>query len=92
MVVAIVVVIGAILVAGLALWLVYNGGGLEPESVDHADLGLPDDGPLDADDVPRLRFRIGWRGYRMEDVDAALDRIAESMRAQAGDADREPPE
>lgn len=31
-------------------------------------------------DVEGLRFRVGLRGYRMEDVDAALAAIAEDLQ------------
>lgn len=42
---------------------------------DAPDIGLPDDRPMTADDVDRLRFSLAWRGYRMADVDQALDRL-----------------
>jgi DivIVA domain-containing protein len=38
---------------------------------------------LTAEDVTHLRFRTGARGYRMQDVDAALERIADAMRGDA---------
>lgn len=43
---------------------------------DAADSGLPADRPLVADDVADLRFPMALRGYRMADVDEALDRFA----------------
>lgn len=74
------VLIGVVILIAVAVVLSVVDRGYEPESVDHRDLGLPDR-PLKADDVGGLRFRVGWRGYRMDDVDAALDRLAEALRA-----------
>jgi len=73
------VLVGVAVLIGVALVLSFNDEVLPDETVDHGDFGLPDR-PLTSDDIPRLRFRVGLRGYRMEDVDAALDRVAESMR------------
>jgi DivIVA domain-containing protein len=77
----IVVLVGVVLVLGLSLVLTLNEGGLGSETEDHADLGLPPERLLTADDVAALRFRTGARGYRMADVDAALERIAQTLRA-----------
>lgn len=40
---------------------------------------LPE-GSWQAEDVEALRFRVGLRGYRMEDVDAALAAVAAELR------------
>lgn len=74
------VVIGVAILTGLAVMLAMTDRGLADEPVDRMDDGLPD-GLLRAADLPGLRFRIGLRGYRMDDVDAALERIHASMRA-----------
>jgi DivIVA domain-containing protein len=37
---------------------------------------LPEDRTLRADDVVHARFSLAVRGYRMSEVDAALDRLA----------------
>jgi DivIVA domain-containing protein len=81
------VLLGVAILVAVALVLAFNEDGLQDEPPDYGDLGLPDR-LLDADDIPRLRFRIGLRGYRMEDVDAALDRVAQSMRDTEPRADR----
>jgi DivIVA domain-containing protein len=73
------ILIGVALLGGVAVALSLTDRGLEDEPVDHRDLGLPDR-PLTADDVSGLRFRVGWRGYRMDDVDVALDRLAAALR------------
>lgn len=76
----VVVLVGVGVLVGVALALALADGGLGEETVDHRDLGLPDR-MLTADDISALRFRTGARGYRMQDVDAALGRITEAMRA-----------
>jgi DivIVA domain-containing protein len=81
----VIVLLGVIVLVGVALLLSLNEGGLRDAPVDHADLGLPDR-TLTADDIPRLRFRTGLRGYRMEDVDAALERITQALYGQQVDA------
>jgi DivIVA domain-containing protein len=79
----VVVVIGALLLAGLALLLSLTGDTLEDEPLDAPDPGLPDR-PLRSDDVPGLRFRTGLRGYRMSDVDTAMERLQAALRAAEG--------
>jgi DivIVA domain-containing protein len=78
--VVVVVLVGMVVLVGAALALALSDGGLGEETIDHRDLGLPDR-PLSADDIATLSFRTGARGYRMEDVDAALERITEALRA-----------
>jgi DivIVA domain-containing protein len=73
------VIVGVVLLLVAALALAARDGGLSEVPVDHTDLGLPNR-VLTADDIPGLRFRTGLRGYRMEDVDAALAHIAVSLR------------
>jgi DivIVA domain-containing protein len=83
------VLLGVAILVVVALVLAFYEDGLQDEPPDYGDLGLPDR-LLDAEDIPRLRFRIGLRGYRMEDVDAALDRVAQSMRDAASTPDPGP--
>jgi DivIVA domain-containing protein len=76
----VVVLVGVVILLAAALVLSFTDGGLREEPVDHVDLGLPDR-TLTADDIAGLRFRVCVRGYRMQDVDAALDRLAQALRA-----------
>jgi hypothetical protein len=61
--------------------------GLEDEDTDHADLGLPEGRLLRSDDIRRLNFRVVGgirgtvRGYRFADVDAAMTKVEEALRA-----------
>ena len=76
-------------------------GGLDEPVRSRRDNALPD-GRLDESDLARARFSVGLRGYRMDEVDAALDRVQaelrerdaeirtlrEALRTQAAPADR----
>jgi DivIVA domain-containing protein len=53
--------------------------GLVPAESDNEGTALPD-GPLAAEDLPRVRFSLALRGYRMSEVDAFVERV----RAQLG--------
>lgn len=61
-------------------WLAIGGGGhmSEPEP-DRPDLALPGEGLLAREDVDRVRFSVGARGYRMDEVDDVLDRLAQEI-------------
>jgi DivIVA domain-containing protein len=61
-------------------WLAIGGGGHMSEPVpDRPDLAIPDEGLLARDDVDRVRFSVGARGYRMDEVDDVLDRLAHEI-------------
>ncbi len=49
-------------------------GGLEEPVRSRRDNALPA-GRLEPADLGRARFSVGLRGYRMDEVDAALDRV-----------------
>jgi DivIVA domain-containing protein len=42
-------------------------------------LALPDAGPLAQSDVDGVRFGVGVRGYRMDEVDDVLDRLGREV-------------
>jgi DivIVA domain-containing protein len=46
-------------------------------------------GPWRPADVEELRFRVGLRGYRMQDVDAALSALATELRRRDAEVSRE---
>jgi DivIVA domain-containing protein len=57
---------------------------------DRPDALVPRTGPLRAEDVRRVRFSLAFRGYRMSEVDALLDRVARQLdeaEPQPADAD-----
>ena len=51
---------------------------------DRPDALVPSDGPLRADDLRRVRFSLGFRGYRMSEVDGLLDRLARELDEATG--------
>lgn len=46
-------------------------------------------GPVDAERLRTVRFSLAFRGYRMDEVDALLDRLADQLE-QAEEASEQP--
>jgi DivIVA domain-containing protein len=57
-----------------------RGGGLGAPGSDRPGPWLPTDRLLTADDVDEVHFGVGFRGYRMDEVDEVLDRLADELR------------
>ena len=58
-------------------WVAVGGGGhMSPPNPDRPDPAVPDTGLLGRGDVDKVRFSVGARGYRMDEVDDILDRLA----------------
>jgi len=80
-----------------AIAVIASGRGTPMAKVydDRPDLALPSTGPLSAEDLRRVRIPLAFRGYRMSDVDALLDRLAREKEAaiehQLGDVADESP-
>jgi DivIVA domain-containing protein len=64
--------------------------GMAPAYDDRPDVLVPGDRPLAGDDVRSVRFTTAFRGYRMAEVDALLDRLAAQIDEQDGPANRRP--
>ena len=64
----------------VAVVAVGRGGALEETFDDRPDPLVPD-GPLSASDLRRVRFTTAFRGYRMSEVDALLERLAAQVDA-----------
>lgn len=69
-------------VFGVAVVLTGRAEGLSEEHPDRADTGIPRDRSMTAQDVVGLRFALAFRGYRMSEVDDALDRLAAELAAR----------
>jgi DivIVA domain-containing protein len=69
-------------VFGVAVVLTGRAEGLSEEGRDLADTGIPRDRPMTPHDVVGLRFALAFRGYRMSEVDDALDRLAAELAAR----------
>jgi DivIVA domain-containing protein len=66
-------------------------GGLAETWDDRPDSTVPADRPLTAEDLEAVRFTSALRGYRMSEVDALLDRLADELREARGGQDGETP-
>jgi DivIVA domain-containing protein len=75
------VIVAAVLFCVAAV-AVGRGGSMTEAYQDRPDLRLPSDRPLSREDVDRLRFSVGLRGYRMAEVDEVLDRLAAELEAR----------
>jgi DivIVA domain-containing protein len=77
------VVIGVLVVSGLlflgASVLLGRGETQPPAELDRSPVELPEDRPVDADDVRALRISVALRGYRMTEVDWLLDQFAATL-------------
>lgn len=75
-------VIGLVVFA-LVVFVFGRGEQMAPLSPRISPTELPDHG-MTADDVRRVRFAMALRGYRMGDVDWALDRMADEVEHLRG--------
>lgn len=69
----------AAIVLGIGIAVTGRARGLDEVEPDAADHSFPADRPLTADDVHEVRFAMALRGYRMAEVDEALDRLAAEL-------------
>ncbi|MEV4707559.1 DivIVA domain-containing protein [Actinoplanes sp. NPDC049316] len=72
----VVALVVAAIVFGVTVMMSGGDPGLTPVEPDGKALPLPSDRPLAEDDVVRTRFDMAFRGYRMAQVDQALQRAA----------------
>ena len=56
-----------------------RGGSMREVLPDRPDVLLPAEGPLTARDLREVRFTTALRGYRMEEVDALVDRLGAEL-------------
>lgn len=64
-------------VFGAIAWVAAGrGGGLDDPRRDRPEPALADDRQLGREDIDGARFAVGFRGYRMDQVDRLLDRLA----------------
>jgi DivIVA domain-containing protein len=69
---------------GVAVVAAGRGAPMSPAYDDAPDTLVPAEGPITADDLRRVRFPIAFRGYRMAEVDALLNRLAEEREQESG--------
>ena len=61
---------------GIAVLAAGKGAPMAEVYDDRPDAQVPARGPLTGDDLRRVRFSLAFRGYRMSEVDALLERLA----------------
>ena len=67
-------------VFGAIAWVAAGrGGGLDDPRQDRPEPALADDRQLGKEDIDGARFAVGFRGYRMDQVDRLLDRLASEI-------------
>ena len=76
------VLLAIVVLGGVAVVAAGRGQGLTVAEPDRPDLTVPPDRPLMRTDVDMLRFSVGLRGYRMDEVDDVLDRLAYDLEAR----------
>ena len=76
------VLLAIVVLGGVAVVAAGRGQGLTAAEPDRPDLTMPPDRPLRRTDVDMLRFSVGLRGYRMDEVDDVLDRLAYDLEAR----------
>jgi DivIVA domain-containing protein len=72
-------VLVVLVMGGVAALAAGRGAPMSEAYDDRPDALVPKDGPLRAEDVRRVRFSLAFRGYRMSEVDALLDRVARQL-------------
>jgi len=66
---------------GIAMFAAGRGAPLARAYDDRPDALVPADRPIGPEDLRRVRFSLAFRGYRMSEVDALLDRLATEREA-----------
>jgi len=73
---------------GVAVVAVGHGGSMAEAYDDRPDSRVPAEGPLRSEDLRGVRFGTAFRGYRMSEVDALLDRLAGELEQRPADPER----
>jgi DivIVA domain-containing protein len=76
------VVVIVALTGGVVAVAVGRGGSLSEVYDDRPDAAVPSGRPLTSDDLRAVRFSTAVRGYRMDEVDAFVDRIRADLIAR----------
>ena len=79
---------GIVLITVVALLAVGRLGELPDTTPDRAPLALPEDRPMAKADVDDVRFATGLRGYRMDQVDETIDRVADELARRDAEVER----
>ncbi len=77
-------VLVVLLIGAVAVVAAGRGGSLGPSYDDRADVRLPADRPVTGSDLRALRFNTAVRGYRADEVDALVERLARQLDDEDG--------
>lgn len=77
----------AAIVFGAVAYALGRLGGMQPAPPESGAVGLPP-GPVTSDAIERTRFGLAFRGYRMAEVDAVLDRLRDELARRDADTGR----
>jgi DivIVA domain-containing protein len=64
-----------------------RGRGMSVTDPDRVEPVLPVDRDLTSADLARVRFAVGFRGYRMDQVDDLLERLSKQIDVHVGPSD-----
>lgn len=78
-----------LVLGGIAVVAAGKGGPMVPAYDDRPDAVVPAEGDLTGADLRRVRFSLAFRGYRMSEVDALLDRLASERERPRFDSESE---
>lgn len=70
-----------LLTGAVAVVAAGRGGSMAQVYDDRPDSRVQADGPLTSLDLAQVRFTTAFRGYRMSEVDALLDRLVRELEA-----------
>ena len=70
-----------LVMGGVAALAAGRGAPMTRAYGDRPDALVPTDRPLRGADLREVRFSLAFRGYRMSEVDALLDRLARELDA-----------
>lgn len=79
-----------LVMGGVAALAAGRGAPMAPAYDDRPDALVPSEGPLVATDLRKVRFTLAFRGYRMSEVDALLDRLARQLEEERTGSDTPP--
>lgn len=87
MVIWLLAIVAVVVLGGIAIVAAGGGGSMRRAYEDRRDVTVPAGRRLTADDIRAVRFSVGVRGYRMDEVDALLDLVATELADRDRDRD-----
>ena len=73
---------------GIAVLAAGKGAPMAEVYDDRPDALVPADRPITGEDLRKVRFSLAFRGYRMSEVDALLERLASEREQLASEREQ----